>query len=214
MSARPRRHGTESAPTWETAPSALFASALGRPIDSAEVQAVLDALGPHVERPIGISVARYDPEIARTVAWDFPAVPRIWPSMATNLGVRDGAVVWLTVAGELVEDAREPRVSFRVPDGIEQIFRPQGAEWNWAPAIIRRRGDLLLDLDVGQGHWDGSYRFPLTPRQSGRLQADPLLYREVWEGLVRICQGRAFFDDPSTLPGSAQSLIDARCGRD
>ncbi|MFC4140441.1 MULTISPECIES: hypothetical protein [unclassified Microbacterium] len=199
---------------WHPAPAQLFASALGRPIDSAEVQSVLDMLGPHVERPLGISTARYDPDSARTVAWDFPAAPRLWPSMATNLGVRDGAVVWLTVAGELVDGATEPRVSFRMPDDSEQIFRPQGPEWNWAPAIIRRRGDFLLDLDVGQGHWDGEYLFPLTPWQAERLQSDPLLYREVWEGLVRICQGRAFFDDPSTLPGSAQSLIDARCGRD
>jgi len=66
---------------------------------------------------------------------------------------------------------------------------------------------------VGQGHWDGNYKFPLTPRQAERLQADPLLYREVWDGLVRICQSRRFFDDPTTLPGDAQAVLNARCGR-
>lgn len=194
-------------------PYATFAAALGRPVDSAEVRRVVAALGGTYDvRPMRPTAARYDPDVARTVAWDFAEAPPANHYAATHLGVRDGTVVWLTLAPELVAGAASGRaVSLRLPDEDEVVFRPQGREWSWAPQIIRRRTAYLLDLDVGQGHWDGSYKFPLTPQQAADLQADPLLYREVWDGLVRICQSARFLDDPATLPASAQSLIDARC---
>lgn len=46
------------------------------------------------------------------------------------------------------------------------------------PAIVRRRGVLLLDLDVPHGHWDGSYRFPLTALQAERSVAHRRALRE------------------------------------
>lgn len=208
-----RRRAGKAKPSLRTARYGTFESALGRPVNSVEVQSVLDVLGPHEVRQLKASAASYDPEDARTVAWDFPTVPPATRWGATNLGIRDGTVVWLTVARELVNGQTNGLpVSFRLTDDTEELFRPQGAEWNWATAIVRRRGALLLDLDVPQGHWDGSYRFPLTALQAERMQADPLLYREVWEGLVRVCQSARHFDDPATLPDTAQSLINARCG--
>lgn len=46
------------------------------------------------------------------------------------------------------------------------------------PAIVRRRGVLLLDLDVPLGHWDGSYRSPLTALQAERSVAHRRALRE------------------------------------
>ncbi|CCH32270.1 hypothetical protein ABZ816_34075 [Actinosynnema sp. NPDC047251] len=197
------------------APRETFANALGRPVDSVEARTVIDVLGGTYEvRPIGRSTARYDPDRVCTVAWDFPSAPPANRWTATHLGVRDDTIVWITLSSTLVEGVRgDQGVFLRLSDDDEQIFRPQGSDWNWAPAIVRRGAGYLLDLDVGQGHWDGNYKFPLTPRQAASLEADPLLYREVWNGLVRICQSRRFFDDPTTLPADAQAVIDARCGR-
>lgn len=209
-----RRRAGKAKPTLRTARYDVFASALGRSVESAEVQAVLEMLGPHAVRRHQPSVARYDPDGVRTVTWDFPTAPPATRWDATNLGIRDDTVVWLMVARELVngQTSGQP-VWFRLPDDAEELFRSQGDEWNWAPAIVRRRGELLLDLDVPQGHWDGSYRFPLTALQAERMQADALLYREVWEGLVRVCRRARLVDDPTMLPAAAQSLIDARCGQ-
>ncbi|MGB3437375.1 MAG: hypothetical protein WBA97_01375 [Actinophytocola sp.] len=206
---KPKR--TTAATPYET-----FANALGKPIDSVEAQTVIDALGGVWEvRHLEPSAARYDPDTARTVAWDFPSAPPANNYTATHLGIRDDTIVWLTLSPALVDGSISDRaVAFRLPNVDEEIFRPQGRDWNWAPAIVRRGAAYLLNLDVGQGHWDGSYKFPLTPRQAESLQADSLLYREVWERLVRICQSRRFFDDPATLPDDAQAVINARCGRD
>ena len=198
-----------------TAPTSheTFANALGKPVDSAEARTVIDVLGgDHEVRLLEPTVSRYDPDTARTVAWDFPSAPPANRYVATHMGVRDGTIVWITASPALVGGALVDRaVYFRLPDD-ERVFRPQGAGWDRAPAIVRRGAAYLLDLDIGQGHWDGNYKFPLTPRQAESLQADPLLYRQVWDGLVRICQSRRFFDDPATLPGDAQDVIDARCG--
>ncbi|GAA1295413.1 hypothetical protein [Saccharothrix xinjiangensis] len=196
-------------------PRETFTTALGKPVDSAEARTVIDVLGgAHEIRPLKPSVARYDPDTARTVAWDFPSAPPANRWTATHLGVQDDTIVWITLASALVDGVTGDRAVFlRLSDDDEEVFRPQGPDWNWAPGIIRRGTAHLLDLDVGQGHWDGNYKFPLTPRQAENLQADLLLYREVWDGLVRICQSRRFFDDPTTLPGDAQAVIDARCGR-
>jgi hypothetical protein len=211
---RGKAHRQKTERTTAETPYETFANALGTPVDSAEAQTVIDVLGgDHEVRRLEPSAARYDPDTARTVAWDFPAAPPANRYVATHIGVRDGMVVWITVSPLLVDGALSDRaVFFRLPDRDEAIFRPQGAEWNWAPGIVRRGTAYLLDLDVGQGHWDGNYKFPLTPRQAESLQEDLLLYRQVWEGLVRICQSRRFLDDPATLPGDAQALIDARCG--
>ena len=196
------------------ASQAFFASAVDRPVDSPEVQAVIAALGDRYEvRPLPQGTASYDPDLERTVTWDFPDAPPANRWAPTQLGVRDDTVVWLNLAPELVGKSGPRSVVLRADDDTRGIFRPWGEEWNWAPEIIRRRGRYLLHLNVPRGHWDGVYKFPLTARQAERLQEDLLLYREVWDGLVRICQGRRFLDDPATLPGDAQSLIDARCGR-
>ena len=193
----------------------LFESAVDRPVTSPEVQAVIAALGGRYEvHPVAKGPARYDPDLDRTVTWDFPDAPPANRWNPTQLWVRDDTVVSLNLAPELVGRSGPWSVVLRADDDTRGVYRPQGAEWNWAPGIVQRRGRFLLDLDVGQGHWDGNYKFPLTPRQVERLQEDLRLYREVWDGLVRICQGRRFFDDPATLPGDAQALIDARCGQD
>ncbi|GAA3463511.1 hypothetical protein ACFFSW_00235 [Saccharothrix longispora] len=196
-------------------PHETFANALGQPVDSAEVRAVIDALGGAYEvRALEPSAARYDPDVARTAAWDFPAAPPANGRVATHVGVRDDTVVWITLSSVLVDGVTSDQAVFlRLPHGDEEVFRPRGSDWNWAPAIVRRGTAYLLDLDVGQGHWDGNYKFPLTPRQAEDLRADPLLYREVWDALVRICQSGRFLDDPKTLPDDAQAVIDARCGR-
>ncbi|TWJ15449.1 hypothetical protein LX16_1159 [Stackebrandtia albiflava] len=211
-----KKPGRKQVATLTAVPYETFAEALGKPVDAVEVRKVIAALGGGYEvRPIEYTAARYDPDVARTLAWDFPAAPPANGYVATHLGVRDDTVVWMTLAPALVEGVNGDRaVSLRLPDDDEPVFRPQGPEWNWAPGIIRRGTAYLLDLDVGQGHWDGNYRFPLTPRQAEQLQADLLLYRQLWDGLVRVCQSARFLEDPSTLPGDAQSVIDARCGRD
>lgn len=197
-------------------PYETFEAALGRPVDSAEVRRVIDALGgSYVVRPITQNTAGYDPDLSRTVAWDFPSAPRANRSVATHLGVRDDTVVWMTLAPSLVDGSiSDQAVSFMARDDTNEIFRPSGDEWHWAPAIVKRGDVYLLDLDVPQGHWDGNYKFPLTPRQAEKLRTDLLTYREVWGKLVRICQSQPFFDDPATLPARAQSVINARCGRD
>lgn len=198
------------------APYETFANALGKPIDSAETRLVIDALGGIYEvRPWKGAVSRYDPDAARTVSWEFTSAPPTAWGGAAKLSVRDDTVVSMALSPDLVEGAISNQVVFfSVPNEDVEIFRPRGSDWNWAPAITQRGTTFLLDLDVAQGHWDGNYKFPLTPRQAESLRAEPLLYREVWDGLVRICQSRRFFDDPQTLPGDAQSLINARCGRD
>lgn len=210
---KPKR--AQSKRSLPTAPYETFANALGGRVDSVEVQRVIDALGgAYTVRALQPSAARHDPDTARTVAWDFPSAPPANSWAATHLGVRDDTVVWLTISPALVEGTiSNQAVSFRLPDGDKEIFRPVGSDWSWAPAIIRRGEVYLLSLDVGQGHWDGNYKFSLTERQAEALQADPLLCREVWDGLVRICQSGRFLGDPTTLPGDAQALIDARCGR-
>ncbi|MEU4804979.1 hypothetical protein [Actinosynnema sp. NPDC023587] len=211
--AKPKRTKRKRPPA--AAPQETFANALGRPVDSAEARVVIDALGGvHEVRLLPHSTSRYDPDLARTVAWDFPSAPPANRWTATHIGVRDDTVVWITVSAALVDGVAGDRgVFLRLPEGDEEIFRPRGEDWNRAPAIVRRGAAYLLDLDVGQGHWDGNYKFPLTPRQARSVRADPLLYREVWDGLVRICQSRRFFDNPATLPDDAQAVIDARCGR-
>lgn len=194
----------------------MFERALGRPIESAEVQAVVAALGGiYEERRIDRGIVEYDPDLARTVAWDFPEAPRANRYAASNLGVRDGVVVWITLAPQLVGgEAGDRTVSFELPSEDRDVYKPWGDQWNWAPTIIRRGESFLLDLAVSQGHGEGSYRFPLTPAQAHRLQADERLYRQVWDGLVRLCQTRRFLDDPSTLPADAQSFLGTVCGSD
>ena len=192
-----------------------FAAALGRPIDSVEVTRVIAALGGSYEvRALSQGTSAYDPDFARTVAWNFSSAPPASRISATNLGVRDDTVVWMTLAPSLVDGSISDRpVSFKLRDDTHWFFRPWGDEWHYAPVIVKRGDAYLLDLYVPQRNWDGRYKFPLTPRQVENLQADLLTYREVREGLLRICRSRRFFDDPSTLPADAQSLINARCGR-
>lgn len=213
---RMRAHRAKAPRTTEGTPRETFENALGKPVDSAEARTVIDLLGgDHEVRHLVPTAVRYDPDTARTVAWDFPSVPPANRYAATHLGVRDDTIVWLTLSPTLVTGAISDRPVFlREPDVDEVIFRAQGPEWNWAPAIVRRGSAYLFDLHVGQGHWDGDYKFPLTARQAENLAADPIRYRAVWDGLVRICQSRRFLDDPATLPADAQAFIDARCGRD
>ncbi|MEV0646348.1 hypothetical protein AB0I28_13890 [Phytomonospora sp. NPDC050363] len=211
----PKSKRTKARPAPAPAPYETFANALGKPVDGVEARKVIDALGGvHRVRALRQTVSRYDPDEARTVAWDFPSAPPAHRDVPTHIGVRDGRIVWMTLPPSLVDGVISDRAaSFRLPEDDEEVFRPRGADWSWAPAIIRRAGVYLLDLDVMQGHWDGNYKFPLTPRQAESLRTDPLLYREVWDRLVRICQSRRFFDDPATLPADAHSHINARCGR-
>ncbi|MDQ2586635.1 hypothetical protein [Saccharothrix yanglingensis] len=94
---------TKSTPL-AAAPYETFANALGKPVDSVEVQVVVDALGGAYEvRALEPSAARYDPDVARTAAWDFPAAPPANGRVATHLGVRDDTVVWITLSSALVD---------------------------------------------------------------------------------------------------------------
>lgn len=213
---RRKAHRARTERTQGATPRATFANAIGTPVGGAAARTVIELLGGvHEVRGIEPSAARYDADTAGAVAWDFPSVPPANRYTATHIGVKDETVVWLTLSPALVDGALADRAVFlHCSDGDEVVFRPGGAEWNWAPAIIRRGAGFLLHLDVGQGHWDGTYKFRLTPRQAELLRADPGLYRRVWDDLVRICQSRRFLDDPATLPADAQAVIDTRCGRD
>ncbi len=195
-----------------------FEAALGRPIDSVEVARVIAALGGRYEvRTLSQGTGAYDPDYARTVAWDFSSAPRASRFFATNLGVtrRHGCLDdSRPVAGRRL-DQRSPRL-FQAARRHSLVLQTveRGRRVALRPCHREARGRVPARPLCAAGALGRRYKFPLTPRQVETLQADLLTYREVWEGLLRICQSRRFFDDPSTLPADAQALINARCGRD
>ncbi|MFB9311497.1 hypothetical protein [Nocardioides plantarum] len=196
------------------APLEVFEEALGKPTSHPAVAAVMKALGGVYEVGDYLSRTRhdYDPDIARSVRWEFTRVPaaNYYP---THLRVLDGVVVSMSLHGGLVAGSHPKAVTLVLPVEEELVWLGhEVTDGSWPPRVVRRGQQHLLDLTVPQGHWDARYRFPLTPTQVEALRASRETWQWLWDALIRICQSRRFLDDPATLPGDAQRTIDRFCG--
>lgn len=153
----------------------------------------------------------YDPDIARSQRWEFPRVPQanFYP---THVRVLEGVVVAMTLSPALVTGSHKNPVTLALPAEVEEaVLWYEVSDGSWPPSVVRRGDQLQLLLWVPQGHWEGKYRFPLTPGQVEALSSRPV-WQQLWDALFEICQSRDTFDDPATLPGRAQQAIDRICG--
>lgn len=206
-------NGAVSDPPWSRKPVEFYREALGKPTSDPAVIAVVEQLGGAYEVGdyIGVSRLHYDPDIARSLRWEFTRVPRA-NSGPTHLRVLDGAVVGIILSPALVTGTRKESIVLSVPaEEVEGVLWHGGSD-AWAPTVIRRGRQYLFVLSVGQGHFEGTYKFPLTPVQVGALASRPV-WQELWDALSEICRSRSSLDDPATLPGNAQRAIDRICGR-
>lgn len=198
----------------EPKPVAFFAAALGKPTSDPAALAVVAALGGDYR--VGDYTDRfrhdYDPEIARSERWEFTRVPEAnaYPS---HLRVLDGMVAAIVLSPSLVSGTHTGAVTLTLPAEEEVgVLAHEVRDRGWPPVVVRRGRQHLFVLWVPQGHWEGRYRFPLTEDQVELLSSRPV-WQELWDALYALCQSRRFLDDPTTLPGDAQRLIDRICGR-
>ena len=191
----------------------FFEAALGKPTSDKAVIAVVEQLGGVYV--IGDYASRtrhdYDPDVARSRRWEFTQAPdaNFGP---THLRELDGVVVAMSLNAALVSGGFTTAVTLELPVVEESVLMHEVTDGSWPPSVNRRGDQYLLDLWVPFGHWEGRYRFPLTPDQV-EILTDRWVWQQVWDALVEICQSRRFFDDPSTLPGDAQLTIDRICRR-